>query len=233
VPSQSAREVALVKRTVVPELLDTDAGTPTEVADSLADLRSFNRYFGGISTMASMLRKVAARSGKKEISFLDVAGASGDVAEASRQSLASDDITLRPILLDRASSHLGRGLAAVSGDALQLPFADSSIDCVGCSLFAHHLEPEEITRFATEALRVARYAVLINDIRRNPLHLAFVYVAVPFVRSRLTRHDAPVSIRRAYTIEEMKSYLKQTAAKRVEISSHYLFRMAAIAWKHE
>jgi ubiquinone/menaquinone biosynthesis C-methylase UbiE len=222
-----------MKRTVVPELLDTDAGTPAEVAGSLADLRSFNRYFGGISTMTSMLRKVAVKTGHKELSFLDVAGASGDVAEASRQMLAADGTTLRPILLDRASSHLGAGVSAVSGDAFQLPFADSSIDCVGCSLFAHHLEPEEITHFANEALRVARYAVLINDLRRNPMHLAFVYVAVPFVRSRLTRHDAPVSIRRAYTVSEMRQFLEKSAAKRVDISSHYLFRMAAIAWKHE
>ncbi len=222
-----------MKRTVVPELLDTDAGTPTEVADSLADLRSFNRYFGGISTMAAMLRKVAAASGRKELSFLDVAGASGDVAKASQQLLAADGITLRPILLDRASSHLGAEVAAVSGDAFQLPFADSSIDCVGCSLFAHHLEPEQITQFANEALRVARSAVLINDLRRNLTHLALLYVAVPFVRSRLTRHDAPVSIRRAYTMDEMRQLLEKSRAKRVDIASHYLFRMAAIAWKHE
>lgn len=222
-----------MRRTVVPELLDTDAGTPAEVADSLADLRSFNRYFGGISTMTSMLRKVAARSGKKEISFLDVAGASGDVAQAARQILATEGVTLQPILLDRAASHLGPGVAAVSGDAFQLPFADSSIDCVGCSLFAHHLEPEQITQFAEEALRVAKCAVLINDIRRNPMHLALVYVAVPFFRSRLTRHDAPASIRRAYTLDEMNTFLKTTGAAKVEISSHYLFRIAAIAWKHE
>src|SRR4051794_34646627 len=144
-----------MKRTVVPELLDTDAGTPAEVAASLADLRSFNRYFGGISTMTAMLRKVATRTGRKEISFLDVAAASGDVAKASGEMLAQDGISLRPILLDRASSHLPAGVAAVSGDAFQLPFADSSVDCVGCSLFAHHLEPEQITQFANEALRVA------------------------------------------------------------------------------
>jgi ubiquinone/menaquinone biosynthesis C-methylase UbiE len=222
-----------MRRTVVPELLDTDAGTPAEVADSLADLRSFNRYFGGISTMTAMLRKVAAKSGQREISFLDVAGASGDVAKASKKILSDEGIALKPILLDRASSHLGAELAAVSGDAFQLPFDDSSVDCVGCSLFAHHLEPEEITQFANEALRVARCAVLINDLRRNPMHLAFVYVAVPFVRSRLTRHDAPVSIRRAYTKSEMRQLLEKSEAKRVEITSHYLFRMAAIAWKRE
>ena len=222
-----------MKRTVVPELLDTDAGTSDEVAASLADLRSFNRYFGGSSTMAAMLREVARRTSSDKVSFLDVAGASGDVARAATAMLGAEGISLRTTLLDRATSHIASGIPAIAGDALALPFADNSFDCVGCSLFAHHLEPEQIVQFATEALRVARHAVLINDIRRHPIHLALVYAAVPFCRSRLTKHDAPVSIRRAYTNTEIKSLLKKTAAKRVEVSSHYLFRMAAIGWKHE
>jgi len=54
-----------MRRTVIPELLDIDAGTSAEIAGSLADLRFFNRYFGGSATMTAMLRKVAARTGKK------------------------------------------------------------------------------------------------------------------------------------------------------------------------
>jgi len=222
-----------MRRTVIPELLDTDAGTPAEIAGSLADLRSFNRYFGGSATMTAMLRQVAARTRKKQLTFLDVAGASGDVARAAQQGLAKDGIKLQPILLDRAATHLANGFAGVAGDAFQLPFADSSIDCVGCSLFAHHLEPDEVVRFVNEALRVARHAVLINDLQRHPVHLALAYAGRAIFRSRLTRHDAPASVRRAHTADEMKLYLKQTGAPRVEISSHYLFRFAAIVWKHE
>lgn len=222
-----------MRRVVVPELLDTDAGTLAEVADSLADLRSFNRYFGGSATMASLLRKVAAKTGTRELTFLDVAGASGDVATSAREILQGEGVKLHPILLDRAASHLTDGIPGVAGDAFQLPFADNSMDCVGCSLFAHHLEPGQITSFANEALRVAKHAVVINDIRRHPAHLALVYVARPFCRSRLTKHDAPVSIRRAYTMEEISLYLKKSEAARVEITSHYLFRIAAIAWKHD
>lgn len=222
-----------MRRTVIPELLDTDAGTAAEVAGSLADLRSFNRYFGGSATMKAMLRKVATRTRKKELTFLDVAGASGDVARAAQQGLAKDGIKLQPILLDRAPSHLATGFAGVAGDAFQLPFADSSIDCVGCSLFAHHLEPDEVIRFVNEALRVARHAVLLNDLRRHLAHFVLAYAGKAIYRSRLTRHDAPASVRRAHTSEEMALYLKQTGASRIEISSHYLFRFAAIAWKHE
>jgi len=95
----------------------------------------------------------------------------------------------------------------------------------------HHLSPEQVTRFVNESLRVSRKAVLINDLIRHPLHLAMVYAGSPFYRSRLTRHDAPASVRQAYTISEMREMLNATTASRVEISHHYLFRMGVIVWK--
>ena len=55
-----------------------------------------------------------------------------------------------------------------------------------------------------EGLRVCRVAVLINDLVRDGLHLSLVYAGLPLYRSRLTRHDAPASVRQAYTPAEMQ-----------------------------
>ena len=121
---------------------------------------------------------------------------------------------------------------AVAGDALALPFRSASFDLLSSTLFAHHLSPQELVQFVNEALRVCRVAVLINDLVRHPLHLSLVYAGMPLYRSRLTRHDAPASVRQAYTVEEMQSLLSQTSAARVEIHRHYLFRMGVVAWKH-
>jgi hypothetical protein len=54
---------------------------------------------------------------------------------------------------------------------------------------------------------------------------------MPLYRSRLTRHDAPASVRQAYTPEEMQRLLAKSTAARVEIHRHYLFRMGVIVWK--
>ena len=221
-----------MKRVVIPELLDDDAGTPREVEDSLADLRMFNRRFGGVSVTSRLLLDVATRQHLTTVSFLDVAGASGDVAMLSAEFLARHGITLKSVLLDRAPSHLNGGHPAVCGDALALPFADNSFDVVGCSLFLHHLEPEQIIAFTNEALRVARYAFLINDLVRHPVHLAVAEAGRAIYRSRITRHDAPASVRRAYTVKEMKGLLAQTKTQSFEIGTHYFFRMGGIAWKH-
>lgn len=221
-----------MKRVVVAELLDTDAGTPREVEGSLKDLRMFNSWFGGVHTMVSLLRRVARQRGLKDISWIDVAGGEGYVATRTQKSLARSGITSWSVILDRAPTHMSTHHPGVCGDALALPFRDNSFDAVGCSLFLHHLEPAEIVRFAREGLRVARHAFLIHDLQRHPLHLALGYLGMPLYRSRITRHDAPASVRRAYTVEEVRKMLAPVStASNIEINKFYLFRMGVIVWK--
>ena len=220
-----------MKRVATAELLDTDCGTPAEVAASLGDLRRINRWFGGIATTEDMVERVARETNQTSLSLLEVAAGSGYVPETARQRLQSRGLQLQVTLLDRAPSHLRNGNRAVAGDALALPFQDASFDLLSCNLFAHHLSPQELVQFVDEALRVCRVAVLINDLVRHPLHMSLVYAGMPLYRSRLTRHDAPASVRQAYTPEEMQTLLAQTSAARVEIHRHYLFRMGVIAWK--
>jgi len=221
-----------MKRTVVPELLDSDAGNAAEIAGSLADLRMINRWFGSASNFSRLMERVAKLSGKRQLSLLDVGAGSGDIANAARSELSCSGVEISVTLLDRSPLHMtNSSQATIAGDALALPFRDSSFDVVGCSTFAHHLEPNQLVEFANSALRVARVAFVINDLRRHPAHLALVYAGFPLFRSRLTRHDGPASVRRAYTPEEMRELLQQTSAKRVELSTHYLYRLGAIAWK--
>jgi ubiquinone/menaquinone biosynthesis C-methylase UbiE len=224
-----------MRRVVIPELLDTDSGTPAEIAAALSDLRHINQWFGGISATQSMIARVAAKVGASSLSLLEVAAGTGYVPQTASTRLLKFGIQLQVTLLDRAHSHLknssGNGTLAVAGDALALPFADRSFDLVSCCLFAHHLEPQEILRFVNDGLRVCRAAVIINDVIRAPMHLALVYLSLPLYRSHFTHHDAPASVRRAYTIDEMHEMLRQTTAARVEVQRYPFFRMGAIAWK--
>jgi ubiquinone/menaquinone biosynthesis C-methylase UbiE len=221
-----------MRRVVIPEWLDTDSGTPAEIATALSDLRNINQWFGGVDTTQSMISEVARKMSASSLSMLEVAAGAGYVPLSARARLRESGLTLQVTLLDRAHSHLNKnGNSAVVGDALSLPFANESFDVVSCCLFIHHLEPREIFQFVNEAVRVCRVAVIINDVVRDPIHLALVYLSLPLYRSRLTHHDAPASVRRAYTVAEMHQMLEQTAAATVRVERHPLFRMGAIAWK--
>jgi len=221
-----------MKRVVTAELLDEDLGTPEEIRETLLDLRGLNRHFGGLNSMANLLRKAAGD--RKLVSFLDVAGGAGDVALQVAVELKKDGIDVRAAVLDRAVSHLnhdGIRLTRIAGDALALPFASGSFDVVGCNLFCHHLEPEEMIAFFNEALRVARVAVIASDLRRNAFHLLAAYAGRITYRSPLTRHDAPASVRRAYTIAEVESIARRTKAARFEVQRFYFQRFGLILYK--
>jgi ubiquinone/menaquinone biosynthesis C-methylase UbiE len=220
-----------MKRVVIPELLDSDAGTPAEIATSLRDLWRINCWFGGVSTSTGLVRRIAERSGRRELSLLEVAAGSGELPRAMSKRLVRNGVQLRVSLLDKAPAHLNGAANAVIADALAIPYRDCAVDVVSSNLFLHHLDPEDVVRFVGEALRVCRIAVLINDLRRSRLHLAAVYAGLPLFRSRLTRHDGPASVRRAYSVSELRAMLKQTGAAQVDISRHYFFRIGAIAWK--
>jgi len=214
------------------EILDSDQCPAPEAETALRDLCRINRWFGGVGTTRSLIERVASLSGQKHFSVLDVAAGFGEVPRASASRLANRGITLHITDLDRKHSHLRRGHRAVAADALDLPFRDASFDLVTCSLFAHHLQPAELARFADEAARVSRCALLINDLIRHPLHLALVYGGFPLMRSHVSRLDGLASVRRAYTPEEVRQILSDSkAVDHVEISTHYLFRMGVIAWK--
>ncbi len=231
-----------MERVPTAELLDTDAGTPEEVSSSLRDLDNINRWFGGIHATHALVAEVARVAGCNHLSLLEVASGSGNTIFAVEKKLQNEGITLDLTLLDRSPSHLTYGTQnghgqtlnrhkLVSGDALSLPFQDNSFDLVSCNLFVHHLNSESFVKFANDALRICRRAVIVNDLVRNWPHLGLVYAGLPLFRSRITWHDAPASVRQAYTRDEIRSLLNQTTAKHIEIRNFYLFRFGAIAWK--
>jgi len=221
-----------MRRKVIAELLDDDSGTTAEIAAALADLRRINDWFGGTRTTIALLRRVARTTACRQFSVLEVGAGAGDVPLAAQRALAREGIELRIRLMDRVWSHLpGGGAASITGDALHLPFRDDAFDVVSCSLLAHHFEPDGVQRFAREALRVCRRAVLINDLIRSRLHLGLVYLGLPLFRSGITWHDAPASVRRAYTLDEMRELLSHLPAPRIEMSRRYLYRMGVLVWK--
>ncbi len=223
-----------MQRVDAPEILDSDDCSPAIVEATLRDIGRVNRWFGGVATTQRMVERVAQASGVKQFSLLEAAAGSGELSEIVQIKLSRRGITLDVTLLDRARSHLPAGNHSVAGDALALPFGDGAFDLVSCSLFAHHLDAQQLPQFAREGLRVSRRAVLINDLIRHPLHLALAFAGYPIMGSRVAWLDGLTSVRRAYVPDEIRNSLASAFPEegvRSEISRNYLFRMGVIVWK--
>jgi ubiquinone/menaquinone biosynthesis C-methylase UbiE len=219
-------------RVVEEELLDEETAPAADVDRSLRDLRRINRYLGGNSIYQRMIRRISPRSLPRSI--LDIGTGTSDQLDSLPDSVAS----LR-IGLDFKIEHLVFGrranrhrIAGVVGDATRLPFRSGSVDLVTSAHFFHHFEPDENVVILNEASRVARVAVAINDTRRHLVPLTLV-LSLSMLRlvGRITRFDAPASVRRGYTIEEARRVGRRVAAARSATIRLFPFRFGLFLWK--
>ncbi|MGH9412538.1 MAG: methyltransferase domain-containing protein [Terriglobales bacterium] len=206
-----------MRQRLAQELLDEDAGTAAEVAASLADLHWIHDHLGGRS---SWRRLLAAWPGAG--SLLDVGAGRGQVAAAIGAQMHAHRI----VALDRLPSHLGASGDRVAADAKQLPFADASFDVVMCNLFLHHFHGAAAVQLLQEMVRVARQAVLINDLERAWVPYLVIRALSPRF-SRLTRYDGARSVAQAYTAQELHA-LAGARPHRVMRLGHY--RLGLMVW---
>lgn len=226
-----------MRRVTCHELLDDDLGTPQEVGGNLDELWRINRWLGGVSSNMAMLGRFLLSTGLRRVRVLEVGAGDARLAAALRDELARRGVEADFFVLDRRSSHLAHGsplasgLRAVAADALALPFRENSFDLVTCNLLLHHFSGDEAQAFLRQLARVARRAVLINDLERHVLPYLFTLGTPWLMRSRLSRHDAPASVRQAYTREELVTLARGAGFADFEIRRLAPFRLGLTLWK--
>jgi ubiquinone/menaquinone biosynthesis C-methylase UbiE len=190
--------------------MDEPGLAPAEVIAAYRVLERVNRQLGHLQSLKRELRRSLAedRFDQRSMTLLDVGSGSGDLPSALCKLLDGRAIRGVAFALDRDSTAVqlaaSRGLIAVQGDALHLPFPDRSLDLVTAVKFAHHFKGAGLTRLVSEMARVARCRVIILDIRRHWLaYWGFRAWSRLFTRSRLVRYDGPLSVLRGFTRDEL------------------------------
>jgi len=90
----------------------------------------------------------------------------------------------------------------------QLSEPPKSYDVVTNCLVCHHLTDEQLIQFLRDAGRIARKAIIINDLHRHPLAYALFWLISPLFRNRMLRHDGLISICRGFKRRELVGYLQ-------------------------
>jgi len=213
------------KRIDEPELLDEPDAPRADMERSLRDLRRFNSIYGGAGAYHRLLKRMAQHQPQ---SVLDVATGSADLLESLSGFRVGVDFKIDHLLYKREGSEVRRVVA----NALQLPFRNNSFEIVTSSHFFHHLTPEQNRQMLRDALRVTRRGVIVNDTRRHYVPYLFVRVlAILRLVGRITRNDAPASILRGYTIEEVRAIVADVEARHTEVVRAWPFRFGLLLWK--
>ncbi|MBI4588894.1 MAG: methyltransferase domain-containing protein [Candidatus Rokubacteria bacterium] len=220
------------------ELLDLPA-PPADLEESLSDIARLNLYFGGSRVTRVHLSRLIGDRRRGPVTVLDVGSGGADILVELVRRARRRGQRLRVIAVERDRQILEVArrrtraypeISFVQADGLQLPVRAGSVDAAISSLTLHHVEPVAAPRLLAEMAAAARVGFVVNDLMRSRVGYAVVWLATRlFARNRLSRHDGPLSVRRAYTAEEIRALAREAGISRIRIVRHPLcVRLAVV-----
>lgn len=235
-----------------PELLDGPLDRDV-LAGNLRDLERVNRWLGGVALSRRALAALLARSGVRArlaqpashsevLRLLDVGTGAADVPAgliewAARQGIGLSVVAVdaREEVIEYARDRIGERadlqLEVARGE--ELPYPAGSFDMAHTSLVLHHLEPGDATRLIAEMARVSRTGIIVNDLDRSPWSwLGAWLLSHLLTRNRYSRHDAALSVRRAYRPGQVVQLASRAGLVEVARVHGFLRHRYALAFAH-
>jgi ubiquinone/menaquinone biosynthesis C-methylase UbiE len=227
------------------ELLDGPLDDARTLVGNLRDLRRVNRWLGGTALTTRALEALAGAAGDagEAISLLDVGTGAADIPLAlietwrrrgRRLEATAIDERAEVVAAARASDPRVDSTARLTlavADGRSLPYPDGAFDVAHASLVLHHLEPVDAVSMLREMNRVSSRGIIVNDLARSPWSLAGAWLLSHVATlNRYSRHDAPLSVRRAYTRSEGHALIAAAGLRSVaEFVGPFRYRWAIAA----
>ncbi len=213
-----------MKRRYDSEIMDDFSIQDERIDSALHELKIINIVLGGKSTTKKGFRILRKRKSlANRLTVLDVGAGGADVFEDGndRYKITALDKNPRTCLYLIKHSEYN----VICGNAIDIPFKEKSFDVIHVSLFLHHFTEERIVQLIQSFSRIARHGIIINDLRRSVLALTGIKIlTLLFSRSGMVKHDAPLSVQRGFTKNELLHILNQCSFEHFTIKRTWAFR---------
>ncbi len=226
----------------VPELLDSsEQFSERDIETTLRDIRRANIFGLGTWVVKNHLSQLLADHPRDvPVRVLDLATGSADIPQAICKWADTEGYDVQFVATDLSEPILRVAQQRITRiglqsrvqfalcDASRPPFPDKSFDVVVCSLAFHHLTLPQARVALAQMSRLARKGFIVNDIYRSQgaWYMAW-FLAHLTTGNKLTRHDGPASVMRAFTPAELRRMAKQ-AGVNVRVYKHPFWRAAVV-----
>jgi trans-aconitate methyltransferase len=220
------------------EMMDDLACSGPAVRQTLHELEVINSWLGGNAvTLEGVAHLIGGIPPETAVKVADLGCGSGDIAERVRRLLLSKG--LRPVVIGIDANanivHIAKeNHPDVHFDAINIfsdEFARLRFDIVTATLFFHHFDSHRLAAFIRQLLGQARVGIVINDIHRHWFSFHSIRLLTRlFSRSAMVRHDAPVSVLRAFSRQELEDILAEAGVKRYTIRWRWAFRWFVVIY---
>jgi SAM-dependent methyltransferase len=221
------------------ELIDLPGQASEELESAFRDLQWVNRHLAGWRVLRSCLPELLEPIPvERPVRILDLGTGSADLPLAMARwgrthgrTVWITAVDINEQILDFARREISAEpwVQLVQADMRRLPFPGRSFDLVTCSLFLHHFDPAGAVELLQIMARHARHAILVNDLHRHRVPYWSIQVISRLRRcGRVFRHDAPLSVLRAYRPGELQDLLRAAGIADSRVVRHFPFRLAGL-----
>jgi ubiquinone/menaquinone biosynthesis C-methylase UbiE len=211
-----------VRDAEITEWLDAETMDDAALRRNLGDIRRINWLLGWtaftVRGVARQVKEIAKITGRREFSLLDVASGSADIplaiarwAERAgyKARIVATDISPQIVAVARDQAAGTPSVTVEQQDALNAPYAPGSFDIALCTLAIHHFEPERAIELLMGMARVSRHVLVFDVTRARLAYIGSVLLTRLLLMDAMTCHDAPASVRRAYSAQELSELAKR------------------------
>lgn len=221
----------------VDEIMDDFDLPKTELDPVLKGLGNLNAWFGSHDSLIKALDQFPVHPGN-HISDWGCGG--GDALKAIAVWAKKRKLPLKLTGVDASagaicfaqketSSHLN--IKYLQTDVMSDELKENQFDIILSSLFTHHFEDDAWVQLVTKMIRTAKRGVIITDLHRHwLLYYALIAIFNVVIPNKMMRHDGPLSVRRSFKKNELKSLLAKAGVSTYKIEWKWAFRWQVIIY---
>ncbi len=227
-----------MRRSTEPEMMDLP-GQPRELlTEDLRNLRRINRYLGCHRNVLRGLARLVSSNKLRAFTLLDIGTGSADIPAVIVRWARANHVRARIVALERDPVGVQEAaeqtrkfseITVIRGDGISPPFDAACFDFVLASQLLHHFSDSEIIAALRTWARLARVAIIVNDLVRHPLaYHGIRLVAKIFTRNEMTRTDGPRSVERACTTSEWRELFRRANIGKFSVQWALPFRVLGV-----
>jgi 2-polyprenyl-3-methyl-5-hydroxy-6-metoxy-1,4-benzoquinol methylase len=222
-----------------PELMDDLTLANEALRQNLDELETINTWLGGYAPVLNALARLHARfPTNRPLRVADLGSGGGDTLRHMAQWARKKGVALELTGIDANQFMLDYATAKSTDypeisyrkfDIFSPEFQSEPYDVLICSLFCHHFTDDELVVLLRQWQQQAQVAVVINDLHRHWLaYHSIKWLTRLLGGSYLVRHDAPLSVARAFRRADWVALLAKAGITNYELRWRWAFRWQVV-----
>ncbi|NJK84051.1 MAG: methyltransferase domain-containing protein [Saprospiraceae bacterium] len=212
---------------------DLDSGGEV-MTQTLRELDIINRLLGGNPISLQGLKTLLNNASKQEYTLADLGCGGGDILILMAKWARKNNIPIQFIGIDANPNIIAyakercKNYPEITFQCINIfdeSFTKQPFDIVHASLFTHHFTEQQLVALFLSIHQQAKIGFIINDLHRHWLaYYAIKILTRLFSKSAMVRHDAAVSVARAFKKSEWLAVFEQSGLTNVNIVWKWAFR---------